>query len=127
MEFYHLDAKPVLLGPDLSKAPITRRKLSALMSGACDALPMNFIWLPVRRGDLQWGLLSLVKVCEEGDVGRIRRCSKCSKWFYARFRHKKFCSANCQQSHYRSSEEWKAHRRRWMRRYRAIKQLPNVK
>ena len=59
---------------------------------------------------------------EEGQLERVRQCRKCKRWFYARVRHQEFCSTACQQSHYRSSEEWKEQRRKWMRRYRLLKE-----
>ena len=59
---------------------------------------------------------------EEGRLERVRQCRKCKRWFYARVRPQKFCSTACQQSHYRSSEEWKEQRREWMRRYRLLKE-----
>jgi len=65
-------------------------------------------------------LLNMIRLFEQGLIHRVRRCLKCKKWFYARFRHQQFCSTRCQQSHYRSSEEWKAYRREWMRQYRRL-------
>jgi ribosomal protein S27AE len=60
----------------------------------------------------------LVQLAEEGLLERMRECPKCGKWLYATFRHQRFCSTKCQQTHYKSSEEWKSHRRVWMRNYR---------
>jgi hypothetical protein len=51
----------------------------------------------------------------------------CSKWFFARFSHQKFCKTLCQQKHYWQSPEWKNRRRAYIRGYRQIKSLPNVK
>lgn len=50
-------------------------------------------------------------------LNRLRRCAHCRRWLYAKFRHQNFCSTKCQQRHYTQSEEWKAHRREYMRRY----------
>jgi hypothetical protein len=68
----------------------------------------------------------LVELAEEGRLGRMRECAKCSKWLCATFRHQRFCSIKCQQAHYRSSSEWKAHRAAWMRDYRLKTARPNV-
>lgn len=53
-----------------------------------------------------------------GDLNRFRKCSDCSRWMYAKFRHQVFCSTKCQQRNYGKSEEWKLHRRNYMRKYR---------
>jgi hypothetical protein len=52
-----------------------------------------------------------------GELTRLRRCSQCQKWLFARFRHQTFCSTKCQQKNYTQSDAWKAHRRAYMRRY----------
>src|ERR1700720_4410075 len=55
---------------------------------------------------------------------RIKRCLRCKSWFYARFKHQKFCSdpkKKCQWDHYHSPEWRKQNRernRRHQRRYR---------
>jgi hypothetical protein len=48
---------------------------------------------------------------------RLRHCNHCGNWLYAKFRHQEFCSTKCQQKHYTQSEDWKAHRREYMRGY----------
>jgi len=48
----------------------------------------------------------------------IRRCPFCGKKFYRRKGNQKFCSRQCQLAHYKSSDEWRAHRRDWTRKYR---------
>jgi len=53
-----------------------------------------------------------------GQLHRFRKCSNCSRWLYARFRHQVFCSTKCQQQQYGKSEKWKLHRRNYMRKYR---------
>jgi len=63
----------------------------------------------------------ILKLTEVGDLTRLRRCAQCQKWLYARFRHQTFCSTKCQQKNYTQTEEWKEHRRRYMRnRYRQL-------
>jgi ribosomal protein S27AE len=66
-----------------------------------------------------WGeaLLTTLRLDEMGVIDRVRKCPRCGKWFFARFRHQRFCQLKCQQKHFRESEAWKEHRRRWMRDY----------
>jgi hypothetical protein len=59
----------------------------------------------------------ILRLTQAGDLTRLRHCAHCQKWLYAKFRHQNFCSAKCQQKHYTQSDEWKAHRRAYMRRY----------
>ena len=71
--------------------------------------------------------LAALHLAEDNLLDRVRQCLRCSKWFYARVRHQRNCSTVCQQSYYRSAEEWKAHRREYMRRYRQLQESTNVK
>jgi hypothetical protein len=50
-------------------------------------------------------------------LNRLRHCSHCRSWLYAKFRHQNFCSMKCQQKQYTQSDEWKEHRRKYMRNY----------
>jgi hypothetical protein len=59
----------------------------------------------------------ILKLTHIGDLTRLRRCTECQKWLFARFRHQTFCSTKCQQRNYTQSDAWKAHRRAYMRRY----------
>lgn len=59
----------------------------------------------------------IVHLAEKGLLYRVRRCGNCRKWFFARFNHSRFCTVVCQQKGYRSSPEWKAHRREYMKEY----------
>jgi hypothetical protein len=63
-------------------------------------------------------LQMILDLAKAGLLNRLRRCSRCHKWLYAKFRHQSFCSTICQQKHYAKSEEWRAKRREYMRRYR---------
>ena len=72
-------------------------------------------------------ILAIVELSKLGAITRVRSCSHCGKWLFARFRHQKFCNTSCQQAHYWKSEVGKAQRREYMRRYRRVKTLPNVK
>ena len=62
-------------------------------------------------------LQMILDLARAGYLTRLRRCSHCRRWLYAKFRHQNFCSTKCQQKHYTQSEEWKAHRREYMRHY----------
>jgi hypothetical protein len=59
----------------------------------------------------------ILKLTQVGELTRLRRCTQCQKWLFARFRHQTFCSTKCQQKNYTQSDTWKAHRRAYMRRY----------
>jgi hypothetical protein len=62
------------------------------------------------------GVLELIlKLTQIGYLTRLRRCTQCQKWLYAKYRHQNFCSTKCQQKNYTQSPEWKAYRRRYMR------------
>ena len=56
-------------------------------------------------------IFRIVRLGERGLLGRVRRCTRCEKWFYAKFNHQRFCGKKCQLQHYQTSEEWKARRR----------------
>ena len=61
----------------------------------------------------------IIELCHEGLIERHRRWG-CGKWFYAKFSHQKFCSDVCQLRIYKASPEWKAYRRDYMKRNRAM-------
>jgi hypothetical protein len=70
----------------------------------------------------------ILKLTQLGDLTRLRRCAHCQKWLFAKFRHQDFCSTQCQQKNYTQTDEWKEHRRRYMRdRYRLLRQNPYLK
>lgn len=67
-----------------------------------------------------WAVLAIMELGREDLLWRVKRCVKlgCGRWFYARFTHQNFHSTECQQAHYKSSPEWREHRRQYARRYR---------
>ncbi len=85
--------------------------------------------VPVIAADTVEGeaLLTVVRISQKGVLNRLKKCPRCGKWFFARFRHQRFCQPKCQQEHFRDSDAWKAHRREWMRDYYRKKQMPNIK
>jgi hypothetical protein len=57
-------------------------------------------------------------------IERITRCLHCQAWFYARFKHQRFCPdpvKKCQWSHYHSSEWRKQNRERNKKHQRAYR------
>ena len=72
-------------------------------------------------------VVEVVEAATNGFIERIRECLCCQRWFAAALKTQVFCSPECQRKHYWSSSSWKAHRRAYMRRYRRIKSLPNIK
>jgi hypothetical protein len=78
----------------------------------------------LRRGVMQIddgaALQLILDFARAGNLDRLRRCLRCNKWLYAKFRHQNFCSASCQQKHYAHSKEWRVKRRDYMRNYRQL-------
>lgn len=74
-----------------------------------------------RRAD---ALLALVELLRRGRLDRLRQCLRCRSWFYARFKHQRFCNdpeKKCQWRHYHTPEWRKKHReknRRHQEEYR---------
>lgn len=114
-----------------------RRKLGRFKMGVeltsignLKAVPFSFDWNPGKNPRAK-AVLRMVRLGQQGVLDRVQQCLKCETWFFARFRHQRFCSVKCQQSHYKSSEAWKAHRREWARVYYSNncrkKRMPNIK
>lgn len=58
--------------------------------------------------------LAVLVLDQMGMLGRMRQCAHCSTWFFARFKHQRFCvrpDLRCQWNHYHSPE--------WRRKNRA--------
>jgi len=90
--------------------------------------PQNHEPRELRRGGTQMSAGTAVQLildfARAGQLSRLRRCSRCQKWFFAGFRHQTFCSTPCQQKHYTHSDEWRAKRREYMRGYRQQTMAP---
>ena len=71
-----------------------------------------------REIDDAMALQMILDFARAGYLDRLRSCSCCRKWLYAKFSHQTFCSTKCQQKHYAQSGEWKKKRREYMRWYR---------
>jgi hypothetical protein len=77
------------------------------------------------RMDPGEALQMVLKLTQIGYLSRLRHCTRCTKWLYARFRHQVFCSVKCQQKNYTESEVFKVHRRLYMRRrYQELMKSP---
>jgi hypothetical protein len=72
-------------------------------------------------------VIEVVRAATNGFIQQVRECKCCHRWFCAVLKTQLFCSLECQRKHYWSSSSWRAHRRAYMRHYRKIKSLPNVK
>ena len=98
---------------------------STIPSGRYFTLGLSRQGLIVRpdtpEGMTAFALLSLF---EQRRVSRLRQCLHCRSWFYARFKHQRFCPISvlkCQWNHYHTPEWRRQHReqnRKHQRSYR---------
>jgi hypothetical protein len=68
--------------------------------------------------------LAVLVLEKNSRIDRVRRCSHCEQWFYARFQHQKFCAdptKRCQWDHYHSPEWRKQNRERNKRHQRGYR------
>jgi hypothetical protein len=72
--------------------------------------------IPFGEGD---AVSSVLRLAELGQLNQLRKCA-CGNWFYARFRHQKFCATPCQQKDFRRTEEFRQKRRKYMREHRMV-------
>ena len=80
---------------------------------------MQFAWIGVSRDrGFRHALHCMTMLGRQGLLERVKQCGKCRRWFYARFAHQGYCRPACQQAGYKSSEEWREHRKEYMREYR---------
>ena len=75
----------------------------------------------------QRAVAAFIQLGESGLLERVRRCSHCQKWIFARFPHQSCCSAYCRERLFRSSEQWKAKRRKKAKEYYWLHRNKNVK
>jgi hypothetical protein len=69
---------------------------------------------------------NVIELAKLGTLARLMTCA-CGRWFFAKFAHQKFCSTRCRKRNHESSEEFKAARRAYMRRYYHLKTSGKVK
>lgn len=112
-----------LLNRELMKYPSTfRAEVVRGGSGGADK------WVTWRRDTSEKGeerlrmvaseaLEVILRLTQIGYLDRLRHCAHCNTWLYAKFRHQTFCSVACQQKKYTQTDQWRAHRREYMREY----------
>ena len=83
---------------------------------------LEFWWSPVGRSgaSASEAVLTIQLLGTRGLLYRIQQCKKCSRWFFARTLQQTSCSEKCRKQIYKSSPEFKEHRRKYMRQYRAL-------
>ena len=108
---------------------LRRYKLSPWYWGTVGRYPILGWWSGKNRpkdeddpGEDVWfteedAIIAIIDLAREGLLCKIRRCH-CGDWFFAKFAHQKFCCTRCQQAYFRSSEDYKADRRAYMRNLR---------
>jgi hypothetical protein len=69
---------------------------------------------------------ALVSLAGDNLLPRIREC-ECGRWYFARFKHQRFCTSRCRDKHHQSSPEFKEGRRKYMRDYYSKQVHKNVK
>lgn len=68
---------------------------------------------------------SLLDELCEGRINRFRVCRQCERWFYAVAAHQVSCSESCRKKHASTSDDFKAKRRDYMKKYRKQEQSRN--
>jgi len=71
-------------------------------------------------------VLDLLELARQGLLERLKQCP-CGSWIWARFSHQRFCSAKCREKEFRSSLQWKEHRRQKAREYYRLHKSGKVK
>jgi len=69
-------------------------------------------------GPTQIWLAAVYGLAVGGLLGQVRECKACKRWLFARRKDQRFCSGGCREKDYRSSQEGRAKRTAYMRRYR---------
>jgi hypothetical protein len=111
---------------------VPRIKSPSLMSGS----GIRLEWRPTgdnatsrrqTRGDAHTELsavLIAIGLAGEGRIHSLRQCRNCERWFFAKFKHSKFCVEDCKNTFHREDAAEKERRREWARNnYRSRKTL----
>jgi hypothetical protein len=122
---WEVEKKRALLNNELAKYKFTPRAEVFAGGGGSGASEWVTWWRRDSREASEPGLrmiaseaLELIlKLTHIGYLSRLRRCARCQKWLYAKSRQQSYCSVKCQQKNFTQTEEWKAHRRAYMREY----------
>lgn len=88
--------------------------------GAVVVVQSSAHFAPEPAMDEPGAIQKMLALSRNGYLDRVRKCVACEQWFYARFSHAKFCSRGCQQRYFRSSEEFKEHKKQYMRTLRKL-------
>ena len=64
---------------------------------------------------LNHSIYLLLNFLMEGQIDTWRKCADCSRWFYARTEHQRYCADRCRRHYSASSPEFKEKRARYMR------------
>lgn len=89
-------------------------------------------WTPTKKKrneelyDDSDAVFDLMELARQGLLERLKVCP-CGRWIWARFSHQRFCSARCREKEFRSSPQWKEHRRRKTREYYRLHKSGKVK
>jgi hypothetical protein len=64
-------------------------------------------------------VLAALRLAERSLLNRVRLCERCSvKWIFAKHKNYKFCGAECRETYYTSTPEYRESKKRQMREYR---------
>ena len=70
--------------------------------------------------------LAIMSLAEVNELTWLRQCL-CKKWFFARRKDHRSCSANCRHKLYEKTEGFRTRRRKYMRRYYQLQRSGKVK
>lgn len=122
--FCEIDDKMALLARELANFKFTPRAEVYFGGGGTGASQWTTWW---GRSREKWeehlrmtpseAVEVMLRLTQIGYLSRLKHCSHCQKWLFAKFRHQEFCSVGCQQKKYTQSDRWKKHRREYMRDY----------
>jgi hypothetical protein len=98
---------------------LSRYKCSPFIGCQVDRDAWYVGWDPLDEPE-QAAIVHLLISAQMGVIERIARCRTCRLWFFGR-RRASFCSTKCRQASYRASENGKATKRNYMRRYMRAK------
>lgn len=122
---WEIEKKRTLLNNELAKYKFIPRAEVFAGGGGCGASEWGIWWRrdsgeasePGLRMIASEALELILRLTHIGYLSRLRRCARCQKWLYAKSRQQNYCSVTCQQKNFTQTEEWKAHRRAYMREY----------
>ena len=64
-------------------------------------------------------VLAALRLAERSLLSRVRLCERCAEtWLFAKHKNYKFCGANCRQTYYTGTPEYRESKKRQMREYR---------